>query len=71
MDTRGSFSCGFLLLLLIQLQPSRANPIYNLSPAKELASMEVRGLFCFCKVKLSGGLEVCAMVFLPFFFMAR
>ncbi|NXX91930.1 ANF protein, partial [Centropus bengalensis] len=40
MDTKGSFSCGFLLLLLIQLQPSRANPIYSLSPAKELASME-------------------------------
>ncbi|XP_048824077.1 natriuretic peptides A [Lagopus muta] len=40
MDTRGSFSCGFLLLLLVQLQPNRANPIYNLSPAKELASME-------------------------------
>ncbi|XP_010197668.2 natriuretic peptides A [Colius striatus] len=40
MDTKGSFSCGFLLLLLIQLQTSRANPIYNLSPAKELASME-------------------------------
>ncbi|NXY45964.1 ANF protein, partial [Ceuthmochares aereus] len=40
MDSKGSFSCGFLLLLLIQLQPSRANPIYSLSPAKELASME-------------------------------
>ncbi|NWH82187.1 ANF protein, partial [Piaya cayana] len=40
MDTKGSFSCGFLLLLLIQLQPSPANPIYSLSPAKELASME-------------------------------
>ncbi|NXP06248.1 ANF protein, partial [Thinocorus orbignyianus] len=40
MDTKGSFSCGFLLLLLIQLQSSRSNPIYNLSPAKELASME-------------------------------
>uniref|UniRef100_A0A8C9MI25 Natriuretic peptides A n=1 Tax=Serinus canaria TaxID=9135 RepID=A0A8C9MI25_SERCA len=40
MDTKGSFFYGFLLLLLIQLQPSRANPIYSLSPAKELASME-------------------------------
>ncbi|RMB91718.1 hypothetical protein DUI87_31948 [Hirundo rustica rustica] len=40
MDTKGSFFCGFLLLLLIQLQSSRANPIYSLSPAKELASME-------------------------------
>ncbi|NXY72107.1 ANF protein, partial [Glareola pratincola] len=40
MDPKGSFSCGFLLLLLIQLQSSRANPIYSLSPAKELASME-------------------------------
>ncbi|KFP90924.1 Natriuretic peptides A, partial [Apaloderma vittatum] len=40
MDTKGSFSCGFLLLLLVQLQSSRANPIYSLSPAKELASME-------------------------------
>ncbi|NWW74262.1 ANF protein, partial [Climacteris rufus] len=40
MDTKGSFFSGFLLLLLIQLQPSRANPIYSLSPAKELASME-------------------------------
>ncbi|KAM6313016.1 natriuretic peptides A [Podargus strigoides] len=40
MDTKGSFSCGFLLLLLIQLQSSRANPIYSLSPARELASME-------------------------------
>ncbi|NXF05335.1 ANF protein, partial [Smithornis capensis] len=40
MDTKGSFSYGFLLLLLIQLQSCRANPIYNLSPAKELASME-------------------------------
>ncbi|KAM6998821.1 natriuretic peptides A-like [Passerculus sandwichensis] len=40
MDTKGSFFYGFLLLLLIQLQPCRANPIYSLSPAKELASME-------------------------------
>ncbi|NXU93791.1 ANF protein, partial [Xiphorhynchus elegans] len=40
MDTKGSFFYGFLLLLLIQLQPSRASPIYSLSPAKELASME-------------------------------
>ncbi|NXR57314.1 ANF protein, partial [Rhadina sibilatrix] len=40
MDTKGSFFYGFLLLLLIQLQSSRANPIYSLSPAKELASME-------------------------------
>ncbi|NXW54627.1 ANF protein, partial [Eurystomus gularis] len=40
MDTKGTFSCGFLLLLLIQLESSRANPIYSLSPAKELASME-------------------------------
>ncbi|XP_054250822.1 natriuretic peptides A [Indicator indicator] len=40
MDTKGSFSCGFFLLLLIQFQFSRANPIYNLSPAKELATME-------------------------------
>ncbi|NXS55967.1 ANF protein, partial [Brachypteracias leptosomus] len=40
MDTRGTFSWGFLLLLLLQLQSSRANPIYSLSPAKELASME-------------------------------
>ncbi|NXP53412.1 ANF protein, partial [Heliornis fulica] len=40
MDTKISFSCGFLLLLLIQLHSSRANPIYSLSPAKELASME-------------------------------
>ncbi|NXA40569.1 ANF protein, partial [Eudromia elegans] len=40
MDTKGSFSCGFLLLLLIQFQSSRANPLYSLSPAKELASME-------------------------------
>ncbi|NXJ85490.1 ANF protein, partial [Trogon melanurus] len=40
MDTKSSFSCGFLLLLLVQLQSSRANPIYSLSPAKELASME-------------------------------
>ncbi|NXR00863.1 ANF protein, partial [Sagittarius serpentarius] len=40
MDTKSSFSYGFLLLLLIQLQSSRANPIYSLSPAKELASME-------------------------------
>lgn len=54
MDTRGSFSCGFLLLLLVQLQPSRANPIYNLSPAKELASMEVRGLFAFKRLNLLG-----------------
>lgn len=65
MDTKGSFSCGFLLLLLIQLQASRANPIYSLSPAKELASMEVRTL-CFCKVKLSGGLEEHEVVSLPF-----
>ncbi|NWI64420.1 ANF protein, partial [Todus mexicanus] len=40
MDTKGTFSWGFFLLLLIQLQSSRANPIYSLSPAKELASME-------------------------------
>ncbi|NXL69972.1 ANF protein, partial [Leptocoma aspasia] len=40
MDTKGSFFYGFLLLLLIQLQSSRANPIYSLSPAKELANME-------------------------------
>ncbi|NWU27291.1 ANF protein, partial [Dyaphorophyia castanea] len=40
MDTKGSFFYGFLLVLLIQLQSSRANPIYSLSPAKELASME-------------------------------
>ncbi|NXH25448.1 ANF protein, partial [Myiagra hebetior] len=40
MDTKGSFFYGFLLLLLIQLQSSRANPIYSLSPDKELASME-------------------------------
>ncbi|XP_071432123.1 natriuretic peptides A [Pithys albifrons albifrons] len=40
MDTKGSLFYGFLLLLLIQLQSSRANPIYSLSPAKELASME-------------------------------
>uniref|UniRef100_A0A8C8RMV5 Natriuretic peptide B n=1 Tax=Pelusios castaneus TaxID=367368 RepID=A0A8C8RMV5_9SAUR len=40
MDIKGSFSCGFLLLLLIQFQPSRTNPLYSLSPAKELASME-------------------------------
>ncbi|XP_024066396.1 natriuretic peptides A-like isoform X1 [Terrapene carolina triunguis] len=40
MDTKGSFSCGMLLLLLIQFQSSRTNPIYGLSPAKELASME-------------------------------
>ncbi|NXY85529.1 ANF protein, partial [Alcedo cyanopectus] len=40
MDTKGSFSYSFLLLLLIQLQTSRANPIYSLNPAKELASME-------------------------------
>ncbi|NWR59651.1 ANF protein, partial [Bucorvus abyssinicus] len=40
MDTKGSLFCGFLLLLLIQLQSSRANPIYSLSPAKELTSME-------------------------------
>ncbi|NXQ29835.1 ANF protein, partial [Alaudala cheleensis] len=40
MDTKGSFFYGFLLLLLIQLQSSRANPIYSLSPAKELARME-------------------------------
>ncbi|NXG77242.1 ANF protein, partial [Baryphthengus martii] len=40
METKGTFFCGFLLLLLIQLQSGRANPIYSLSPAKELASME-------------------------------
>ncbi|XP_010133931.1 PREDICTED: natriuretic peptides A-like [Buceros rhinoceros silvestris] len=40
MDAKGSFFRGFLLLLLIQLQFSRANPIYSLSPAKELTSME-------------------------------
>nr|AAR90848.1 B-type natriuretic peptide [Chelodina longicollis] len=40
MDTRSSFSCGFLLLLLIQVQSSRTNPVYGLSPAEELASME-------------------------------
>ncbi|NWI17540.1 ANF protein, partial [Crypturellus soui] len=40
MDTKGSFSCGFFLLLLIQFQSSRAHPLYSLSPAKELASME-------------------------------
>lgn len=68
MDTKGSFSCGFFLLLLIQLQPSRANPIYSLSPAKELASMEVRTL-SFCKVKLLGSLAECEVVVLPFFCM--
>ncbi|XP_008632472.1 natriuretic peptides A [Corvus cornix cornix] len=40
MDTKGSFFYGFLLLLLIQLQSSSANPIYSFSPAEELASME-------------------------------
>ncbi|NXG19610.1 ANF protein, partial [Grallaria varia] len=40
MDTNGSLFSGFLLLLLLQLQASRASPIYSLSPAKELASME-------------------------------
>ncbi|XP_067423545.1 natriuretic peptides A-like [Emydura macquarii macquarii] len=40
MDTRSSFSCGFLLLLLLQVQSSRTNPVYGLSPAKELANME-------------------------------
>ncbi|NXY21409.1 ANF protein, partial [Atrichornis clamosus] len=40
MDTKGSFFYGFLVLLLFQLQSSRANPLYSLSPAKELASME-------------------------------
>ncbi|NXG03698.1 ANF protein, partial [Sakesphorus luctuosus] len=40
MDTKGSLFYGLLLLLLIQLQSCRANPIYSLSPAKELASME-------------------------------
>ncbi|NXN99668.1 ANF protein, partial [Rhinopomastus cyanomelas] len=40
MDTKSSFSCGFLLLLLIQFQTGRANPIHSLNPAKELASME-------------------------------
>ncbi|XP_009069707.1 PREDICTED: natriuretic peptides A-like [Acanthisitta chloris] len=40
MDTKGSFSYSFFLLLLIQLQSSTANPLYSLSPAKELASME-------------------------------
>lgn len=45
MDTKGSFFYGFLLLLLIQLQSSSANPIYSFSPADELASMEVRTSF--------------------------
>ncbi|XP_019367263.1 PREDICTED: natriuretic peptides A [Gavialis gangeticus] len=40
MDTKGSFLYGLLLLLLLQFQSNRANPIYSLSPAKELASME-------------------------------
>uniref|UniRef100_K7FJY4 Natriuretic peptide B n=1 Tax=Pelodiscus sinensis TaxID=13735 RepID=K7FJY4_PELSI len=40
MDTKGSFACGFLLLLLLQFQSSRTNPLAGLSPAKELASME-------------------------------
>ncbi|NWU96873.1 ANF protein, partial [Upupa epops] len=40
MDTKVSFSCGFLLLLLIQFQTGRANPIHSLNPAKELASIE-------------------------------
>uniref|UniRef100_A0A8D0H9N2 Natriuretic peptide B n=1 Tax=Sphenodon punctatus TaxID=8508 RepID=A0A8D0H9N2_SPHPU len=40
MDTKGSFSCGFLMLLLIQLQHSTPHPIDSLSPARELASME-------------------------------
>lgn len=66
MDTKGSFSCGFLLLLLIQLQSSRANPIYSLSPAKELASMEVR-TFSFCRVKLLGYLAECEVVVLLIF----
>lgn len=67
MDTKGSFLYGFLLLLLIQLQSSRANPIYSLSPAKELASMEVRTLLSFCKVKLLGCLAGHAVVLcLPF-----
>lgn len=70
MDTKGSFSFGFLLLLFIQLQPGRANPIYSLSPAKELASMEVRTL-SFCKVKCSGCLAECEVVVLPIFCTIR
>lgn len=68
MDAKGSFFCGFLLLLLIQLQFSRANPIYSLSPAKELTSMEVRTL-SFSQVKPPGCLAECGVVGLPFFCM--
>ncbi|XP_074874160.1 natriuretic peptides A-like [Carettochelys insculpta] len=40
MDAKGSFACGFLLLLLIHFQSSRTIPVAGLSPARELASMQ-------------------------------
>ncbi|XP_030041549.1 natriuretic peptides A [Microcaecilia unicolor] len=40
MDSKMYFSCGLLMLLLIQFQSNEASPVYDLSPYQELDNLK-------------------------------